>query len=94
MPALIETAAEQGYEFPYLFDEGQVVARAFGPMRTFHVFVIDRERRLRYQGRFDNARLQERVTTRDLADALDDLIAGRPVRVAETRPFGCSLDLM
>ena len=91
---MVETSAEQGYEFPYLFDEGQRVARTYGPTRTFHVFVLDRERRLRYQGRFDDARLEERVTTSDLANALDDLLAARPVRVAETRPFGCSLDLM
>lgn len=91
---MIETSAEQGYEFPYLFDEGQRVARSYGPTRTFHVFVLDRDRRLRYQGRFDDARLEERVTTSDLANALDDLLAERPVRVAETRPFGCSLDLM
>jgi len=91
---MIETAAEQGYQFAYLFDEGQQVARAYGPTRTFEVFALDRDRRLRYHGRFDDARLEGRVTTPDLANAIDDLLAGRPVRVAETRPFGCSLDLM
>ena len=91
---MVETAAEQGYQFSYLFDEGQHVARAFGPTRTFEVFVLDRDRRLRYHGRFDDARLEDRVTTPDLANALDDLLADRPVRVPETRPFGCSLDLM
>lgn len=91
---MVETATEQGYSFPYLWDEGQRVARAYGPTRTFHVFVLDRERRLRYEGRFDDARLPDRVTSHDLANALDDLLAGRPVRVERTRPFGCSLDLL
>jgi peroxiredoxin len=93
-PGMVERAAEDRYTFPYLFDDGQRVGRAYGPTRTFEIFALDRERRLRYHGRFDDARLPERVTTHDLADALDDLLAGREVRVAETRPFGCSLDLM
>jgi len=70
------------------------VARVYGPTRTFEVFALDHERRLRYHGRFDDARLPERVTTNDLGNALDDLLAGRQVRVAQTRPFGCSLDLL
>jgi peroxiredoxin len=89
-----EFARASGWTFPYLYDEGQVVARAYGPQRTFHVFVLDAERRLRYQGRFDDARLAERVTTQDLRVALDDLLAGRPVENPITKPFGCSLDFI
>jgi peroxiredoxin len=91
---MVERAAEDGYTFPYVFDDGQRVGRAYGPTRTFEIFALDPERRLRYHGRFDDARLPDRVTTNDLANALDDLLAGREVRVAETRPFGCSLDLI
>lgn len=91
---MVEMATELGYRFPYLFDEGQRVARAYGPTRTFHVFVLDRTRALRYEGRFDDARLEDRVTSPDLANALDDLLSGRPVRVPQTRAFGCSLDLL
>ena len=83
-----------GTEFPYVVDEGQRVARAYGPICTFHVFVLDRDRRLRYQGRFDDSRLAERVTSHDLRDALDDLLAGRDVGRPVTRPFGCSLDFV
>jgi peroxiredoxin len=89
---MIERAAEDGYTFPYLVDDGQDLARAFGATCTFHVFVLDRARRLRYEGRFDDARLEERVTRHDVADVLDDLLADRPVRVTSTLPFGCSLD--
>jgi hypothetical protein len=92
--AMVERSAEDGYTFPYLVDEGQGVARAWGPTCTFHVFVLDRERRLAYTGRFDDARLPERATTPDLRNALDDLLAGRHIAVPRTRPFGCSLDLI
>ena len=93
-PRMIERAGEGGYTFPYVVDEGQRLARAYGASCTFHVFVLDRERRLRYQGRFDDARIPERVTSHDLADALEDLLAGRAVRTPVTRPFGCSLDFV
>jgi peroxiredoxin len=91
---MIERATEDRYTFPYLVDVGQRVARAYGATCTFHVFVLDRERRLRYQGRFDNSRLEANVTSHDLRHALDDLLDGREVNVAETRPFGCSLDFV
>jgi peroxiredoxin len=89
-----ERATEDGYKFPYVVDDGQRVARAYGATCTFHVFVLDRHRRLRYEGRFDDSRIPERVTSRDLANALDDVLAGRDVRVPTTRPFGCSLDFV
>jgi peroxiredoxin len=87
-----ERAREDGYTFPYLVDPGQAVARAFGARCTFHVFVLDGARHVRYQGRFDSARLAENVTSHDLRNALDDILARRDVRVPVTRPFGCSLD--
>ncbi|HEY5520560.1 MAG TPA: thioredoxin family protein [Candidatus Limnocylindrales bacterium] len=91
---MIELAHEAGYTFPYLNDDGQRLARAYGPTKTFHVFVLDAARRLRYPGRFDDARVAANVRTSDLADALDDILADREVRVPVTRAFGCSLDLM
>ena len=93
-PRMIERAAEDEYAFPYLVDDGQQVAKAYGATCTFHVFLLDRERRIRYQGRFDDARIADRVTSRDLVNALDDVLAGRDVGTALTRPFGCSLDFV
>jgi len=89
---MVERAAADGYTFPYLADHDQRVAAAYGATCTFHAFVLDRERRVRYQGRFDDSRIEANVTHNDLRDAIDDLLAGRDVRVATTRPFGCSLD--
>jgi peroxiredoxin len=94
LDGMVERAREDGYTFPYLRDAGQTTARAYGPTCTFDVFVLDADRRLRYEGRFDDARLAERVTTHDLRNALDDILAGREVRAPKTRAFGCSLDLV
>ena len=89
---MVEFARESGYDFPYLHDQGQQVGRAYGARRTFHAFALDERRRVQYQGRFDDSRLPERVTSADLRNALDDMLAGREPRVASTKPFGCSLD--
>jgi hypothetical protein len=91
---MVDRAAEDGYTFPYLVDDGQRVAKAYRATCTFHAFVLDRDRRLRYEGRFDNSRLVANVTSHDLRNALEDLLAGRDVRVSTTRPFGCSLDFV
>jgi len=89
---MVRAARDRSFTFPYLKDEGQRLARLFGADCSFHFFVLDRRRRLRYRGRFDDSRDPARVTSNDLRNALDDLIAGRPVRLPETKAFGCALD--
>ncbi len=91
---MVERAVEDHYGFPYLVDEGQRMAKAFGASCTFHVFVLDQVRRLAYEGRFDDSRFAAKVTSHDLRNAVDDLLAGRDVRVTRTRAFGCSLDIV
>ena len=77
--------------YPYLYDgETQAVARALGPQATPHVFVFDQERKLRYQGRFDDSYRVELVKTQDARNAIEALLAGKPVPVAQTGVFGCS----
>ncbi len=84
-------AKDHGFNFPYLYDgENQKVSRAYGPAATPHVFVFDRERKLRFVGRIDNSEKPERATSRDTRDAIEALLAGRPVQVEKTKVFGCS----
>jgi peroxiredoxin len=91
-PRMVEIAEERGYNFPYLKDEDQSVAKDFGALVTLHVFAFDRERRLKYRGRIDDSRDPVRVTSHDLRNALDDLLANREVKIPDTRPFACTID--
>lgn len=86
-------AAKNGWDFPYVYDgDRQLTARAYGCLATPHVFIFDKQRRLRYAGRFDDSRYIEddTVTSPDARNAIEDLFAGRPVRVPLTKPHGCS----
>lgn len=86
-------AREKGFTFPYLYDgETQATAKAYGCLCTPHVFLFDSERKLRYKGRFDNSRFADprTVTIRDTQNAVEALLAGRPVPVEVTTPMGCS----
>jgi peroxiredoxin len=77
--------------YPYLFDgETQSVTTAYGAQATPHVFIFDKTRHLRYEGRFDNSYRIEKVVSRDAQNAIDALLAGKPVVVTHTAVFGCS----
>jgi peroxiredoxin len=79
------------FNFPYLYDgETQSVTQAYGAQATPHVFLFDQERKLRYEGRIDNAQRESLVKIRDARAALDALLAGKPVADAHTPAFGCS----
>ncbi len=91
---MVARSAADGTPIPYLADADQSIAAAYGPTCTFHAFVLDGDRRVRYEGRFDDARLEERVTTRDVDAALDAILAGRAVEVPSTPAFGCALELL
>jgi peroxiredoxin len=91
-PEMVRIAQERGFTFPYLKDESQDLARSYGALVTLHAFVLDRERLIRYRGRIDDSRDPDLVTVHDLRNALDDILAERPVRVPETRPFACAIE--
>jgi peroxiredoxin len=83
-------AKAKKFTFPYLHDgETQKTARAYGVQATPHVFIFDRERKLRYVGRIDDAEVKE-VKSHDARNAIEALLAGKPVPVEKTRVFGCS----
>ena len=84
-------AAYRHFNFPYLYDgETQSVTQAYGAQATPHVFIFDKERKLRYEGRIDNAQRESLVKIQDARLALDALLAGQPVAVTHTPAFGCS----
>jgi thiol-disulfide isomerase/thioredoxin len=84
-------AAYRNFSFPYLYDgETQKVSRAYGPTATPHLFILDAERKLRYEGRVDNNPREPLVTVRDARNALDALLAGKTIPVAKTPSVGCS----
>jgi peroxiredoxin len=88
---MVRRADEKGFPFAYLKDEDGTAARRYGAISTPHAFLFDEDRRLRYQGRIADSRLAERVTSPDLENALEHLLAGRPPPVPVTVPFGCSI---
>lgn len=90
-PEMVKRAAEKRFSFPYLKDEDRGVARSYGAVRTPHVFVFDRDRKLRYRGRIDDSRDPAKVTSRDLQKGLEDILAMKAVQVPETEPFGCAI---
>lgn len=86
-------AEDLGWTFPFLYDgDEQIVARAYGCLATPHIFIFDKDRKLRYQGRFDDSRFPDPATVKhpDARNAVEALIAGKPVPVEQTRPHGCS----
>ncbi len=88
-------AAFRHFNFPYLYDgETQKVSRTYGPQATPHLFIFDAERKLRYEGRLDNSPRQALVTRRDAREAIEALLAGKPVAVAKTPAVGCSTKWM
>jgi peroxiredoxin len=78
--------------YPYLSDaETQTVTKQFGIATTPHIFVFDQALTLRYQGRIDDSAREDLVRSRNARDAIDALLAGRPVAVERTEPVGCAV---
>lgn len=79
-------AREHGHTFPIARDPQAHVASLLGARRTPEVFLLDHEGKLRYRGR-----IASKLSSPDLKNALDSLLAGRPIRPAETKAFGCAI---
>ena len=86
-------AKHKGYNFPYLYDgKTQSTAKAYGPVATPHVFIFDKERKLRYQGRIDDVEKPTKTpNSLDTRAAIDALLNNSEVSVASTKVFGCSI---
>jgi peroxiredoxin len=83
---------DHGFAFPLMKDPGNKVADMYDAKHTPEVFVVDSQGKLRYHGRIDeNYEDASKVTSPDLRNALDAVLAGQPVAKAETKAFGCSI---
>jgi peroxiredoxin len=89
--AMKARAAEQGFNFDYLYDEDQSVLNAYGAERTPEVFLFDGERRLVYHGAIDDSREEDDVSERYLRDAIEAVLAGEEPPVGDTPPVGCTV---
>jgi peroxiredoxin len=90
--SMVQRAKDHHYPFPYLHDESQQVAHAYGALVTPHPLLFDRDRKLVFQGRIDNNHQHpERATEHYLERALDQALAGRTVEPAAVAVAGCSV---
>lgn len=84
-------AHEHGFTFRIVKDFGNLQADRFGALVTPEAYVYDSSWILRYHGRIDDSQRGDRIQSHDLRNALDSLLAGREVPVAETKAFGCTI---
>jgi peroxiredoxin len=85
-------ARDKQFNFPFLYDgETSQTSLKYGPQATPHVFIFDQQRLLRYTGRIDDGEKPGSAKSNDTRNALDEMIAGKPVTVEKTKTFGCSI---
>ena len=84
-------AADNKLNFTILKDEGNRVADRLGAQVTPEAYLIDASGKLVYRGRIDNSRNGDSITATELRDAIEAVLAGKPVEKAEVRAFGCSI---
>lgn len=93
--AMVEQAKDKGYDFPYLVDETQNVAKSFGATNTPHVFVLrndNGEFKVAYIGTIDNnSRDAGSVTKKYVEEAVDELLANKEVTTTKTKAIGCGI---
>ena len=90
-------AKEHGYDFPYLYDESQNVVRKFNPTNTPHTFVLNKTSsglKVAYIGAIDNnSRDGSKADKHFVEEAVNELLAGKPVTVTKTKAIGCTVKL-
>ncbi|MEO6807736.1 MAG: thioredoxin family protein [Isosphaeraceae bacterium] len=82
----------KGFSVPFLFDPTQALGLSYAARATPTVFVLDQGRRIAYRGAFDDSELPDQVDKHYVRDALDAVLAGRPVTHPETEAIGCTLE--
>ena len=89
---MIERAKKKGFNFPYLRDEDQKIATAYGATHTPETFLFDEKRKLVYHGKIDdNWREPEKVVNSYLSSAVDELLDDKKISIPETFSIGCTI---
>ncbi|TLZ44999.1 MAG: thioredoxin family protein [Methanobacteriota archaeon] len=88
---MIERSKQKGYNFPYLRDESQKVAEAYGAVCTPDFFVFDAARKLRYRGKLDDSKDPKAVRKQVMREVLDALLAHKEPPTTFLPPMGCSI---
>ena len=86
-------AAEEGYPFPYLYDETQEIAKAYDAACTPDFYIFDGDMKLAYRGRLDDSRPNSGipVTGSDMRNAIDNILAGKPLPTMQVPSMGCNI---
>jgi peroxiredoxin len=89
---MVRIANKKKYKFPYLYDESQEVAKAYGATNTPHVFVLTKDLKVSYIGAIDDSpRNAAGVTKRYVEEAVDALLKGTTIPVTKTKAIGCGI---
>jgi peroxiredoxin len=91
LPAMQERAEAKGFNFPYLHDETQQVARSYGATYTPEFVVLNKDRKVVYLGAMDDSPDGTHVTKHYVEDAVAAALAGKPPEVTETPAVGCAV---
>ncbi|TMK73276.1 MAG: thioredoxin family protein [Actinobacteria bacterium] len=91
LEAMRERVRDEDWPFPYLHDESQQAARDWAAQTTPHVYVLDADLLVRYEGAPDADHMDPALDAAWLREALDAVLSGREVSRAETEPVGCSI---
>jgi peroxiredoxin len=91
IPAIKDYMKEHKSNYIYAYDETQAVGKAYGATNTPQFFVLDKERKIRYTGRMDDSRSEEKVTKHYLRDAVNAVLKSETPAVDETRADGCNI---
>ena len=88
---MVKRARRLGFNFSYLRDDDQSVARAFGATHTPEFFLFDGQRKLRYHGKMDDNKEHSAARINYVREAADAILAGEDVKEAETYSIGCTI---
>ena len=92
MDRMVERARSKGYPFPYVRDDDQSVAKAYGALVTPHPFLFDRERRLIFQGKPDDSwQVPSKVKRAFLREAIESAVAKKPIPTPLSSVIGCTI---